>query len=68
MGLGKAEQQVALANNEQPLQGISGHQKLSAWHTPEQNESSTHFDRQLSVMQTNVSPHFTRLFPMAFLR
>lgn len=30
MGLGKAEQQVALANNEQSLQGISGHQKLSA--------------------------------------
>lgn len=50
MGLGKAEHQVVWAHNEQPLQGISGHQ-----HTAEQNGSSTHFDRQLSEKQTNFS-------------
>jgi len=68
LGLGKAEQQVALANNKQTLQGISGHQKLSPWLIAERNGSSTHFNRQLPVMQTSISLHLTRLLPTAFLR
>lgn len=64
MGLGKAEHKAALAENKQPLQGISGHQKLSAWILQNEVGAAPVF---ISVVQTNVSSYFTRLLPMTLM-
>lgn len=63
MGLGKAEHKAA--DNKQPLQGIHGHQKLSAWILQNEVEAAPIF---ISVIQANVSSYFSRFLPMTFLR